>query len=93
MMRLTVSPFVFAAVLGLAGCGQKPAHEFPHSARVQFEQTCPAGEAVCECTWDELTRLLTYEEYQAALERYRTEGLMDPRVTRARTHCLEHSRS
>jgi hypothetical protein len=36
-----------------------------------------------------MTQTLTYEEYEAALARFREEGLMDPRVTRARTGCIE----
>jgi hypothetical protein len=32
---------------------------------------------------------MKYEDYQAAMERYNSRGLMDPRVTRARTTCLE----
>jgi hypothetical protein len=34
---------------------------------------------------------MTYEQYQAALARYQREGLMDPRVTHARTVCLEQN--
>lgn len=91
-MRLTIAPFLLAAMMALPGCGQSAAHEFPASARARFEQSCPAGDPVCECTWDHVTRAMTHEEYEAALERYNSEGLMDPRVTRARTYCLEHNR-
>jgi hypothetical protein len=88
-MRLTfAAPFMAFAVLVLAGCGGQP-NEYPVSARTQFERSCPPDSDVCACTWDRLTRTLTYEEYQAALDRFRSDGLMDPRVTRARTLCLE----
>jgi hypothetical protein len=36
---------------------------------------------------------MPHEDYKAALERYQTEGLMDPRVTRARATCIERHRS
>ncbi len=73
----------------LAACGQSAPHPYPESARAHFEVSCPSASAVCACTWDELTRTLTYEEYEAALARFRETGNMDPRVTRARTKCIE----
>ncbi len=78
------------ALVALAACGQGAPHEYPEAARTQFERSCPPESEVCSCTWDRITRALTYEEYEAAVERMRTEGLMDPRVTSARTWCLEH---
>jgi len=74
----------------LMGCGGEGApNEFPQAAQARFEASCPRASAVCVCTWDRLTRTLTYDEYEAALARFRETGLMDPRVTRARTRCLE----
>jgi hypothetical protein len=32
---------------------------------------------------------LPYEDYQEAMETFRADGLMDPRVTRVRTKCRE----
>lgn len=80
---------ILAAALALAACGQGAANVYPAEAKAAFEQSCPPQSAVCACTWDGITRAMTYEEYQAALERFRNEGLMEPRVTSARTHCLE----
>ncbi|HWA01778.1 MAG TPA: hypothetical protein VG841_15830 [Caulobacterales bacterium] len=77
------------AALALSGC-QAPPHDFPASAKAQFNRTCPANDSVCECTWDQITRAITYEQYEAALTRFRREGLMDPHITHARTYCLEH---
>ena len=77
------------SVVGLASCGQSAPHAYPATAQARFEQSCPAGSAVCRCTWDRITRTIPYEEYAEALSRFRNEGLMDPRVTRARTHCLD----
>lgn len=76
----------------LAACGQSAPNPYPESALARFEASCPAESAVCRCTWDRLTRSLTYEEYEAALERFRETGLMEPRVTRARTQCIERHR-
>lgn len=87
-MRL-FAPLFCSVAFALGSCGPRAANEFPATARAQFDRSCPAGEPMCECTWDQLTRTMTHEEYVSALDRYRTEGLMDPRVTRARTHCLE----
>lgn len=75
--------------LALAGCGGGAPHEYPAEAKVRFERSCPPASAVCACTWERVTRELSYEEYEAALERFRVEGLMDPRITQARTYCLE----
>ena len=75
------------------GCGQAAPNVFPESARMRFEASCPPDSAVCRCTWDRVTRTMTHEEYEAALARFRESGLMEPRVTRARTQCLERHRS
>lgn len=88
-MRATAA-FLLLASVTLAACGQGAAHEYPASAKARFEASCPPASDVCACTWDQVTHDMTYEEYQAALDRYRDEGLMDPRVTHARTYCLEH---
>lgn len=80
---------VLIVVLLAAACGERAPHPYPESAQARFEASCPSESAVCRCTWDKLTRTLTYDEYEAALERFRVTGNMDPRVTRARTQCLE----
>lgn len=77
-----------AAVL-LTACGEPAPNPYPDSAKARFEASCPSDSAVCTCTWDKLTRTLTYDEYEAALARFRETGLMEPRVTRARTYCIE----
>jgi hypothetical protein len=60
---------------------------------MEFEATCPASDPACVCTWDRITRIMTHEEYQAALARFHESGLMEPRITRARTQCLERHRT
>ena len=80
---------VAVCALALAGCGQSAPHDYPGSARSQFASSCPLDQPVCSCTWDKITRDLTYEDYQAALQRYQQRGLMDPRITHARTVCIE----
>lgn len=77
------------STLALAACGEAAPNPYPASAQTRFEASCPPESEVCTCTWDKLTRTLTYEEYEAALERFRVSGSMDPRITRARTQCLE----
>jgi len=77
------------AFVVLAACGQGAGHAYPEQARAQFEASCPLESEVCSCTWENVTRALPYEEYEAALQRFRETGLMDPRITRARTRCLE----
>lgn len=72
----------------LAGCGAAP-NDYPEGARAAFARSCPTGEALCDCTWDKITRAMTHEAYAIALDRYQQDGLMDPRITRARTACLE----
>ena len=84
---------LFAAVMMVAplmGCGQAEPHAYPASAKAQFNQGCAPDNPVCVCEWDQITRAMAYEDYQAAMETFRTDGLMDPRLTRARTHCIEH---
>jgi hypothetical protein len=86
------SMIAIAGAMVLAGCGQPAANPYPDAARLRFEQSCPSESAVCRCTWDKLTRTLTYDEYEAALQRFRETGLMEPAVTRARTQCIERHR-
>lgn len=75
------------AALALTGCGEREPHEYPAGARAQFAQICKADEAQCDCMWDSITRDVPYDEYRLALARFEAEGLMDPRITRARTRC------
>lgn len=67
----------------------REAHAYPDTARTAFHRTCPANDALCVCTWERLTRSMTFEEYEAALDRFRSEGLMDPRIAHARATCVE----
>lgn len=78
--------------LALAACGEREPHVYPQEAQAHFAQSCPPDSAVCVCTWDAITRTVPYEEYEAALTRFRETGLMDPRITRARTKCIERNR-
>jgi hypothetical protein len=86
----------FVALIGaaamLTACGPSAPHPYPEAARARFEVSCPSDSAVCTCTWDRITRTVTYEEYEAALVRFRETGLMEPRITRARTQCIERHR-
>ena len=87
--------WAFAALLGLgalAACGERAPNVYPQSAHERFNMSCPPESAACVCTWDRITRTVTYEEYEAALSRFRETGLMDPRITRAKTQCLERHR-
>ncbi len=86
-MRLGLIALCGAAVL--AACGPSAPNPYPEAARAHFETSCPSASAVCTCTWDQVTRTLTYEEYEAALARFRETGNMEPRITRARTKCIE----
>ena len=87
-MRATAM-LVAALAAGLIACAREP-NPYPDSARARFAITCRLTDPVCACTWDQVTRTLTYEEYQAALVRFRHDGLMDPRITHAHTYCVEH---
>lgn len=83
----------FVALLGLgilAACGEHAPNPYPPGAQARFSMSCPPESAVCTCTWDKITRTMTYEEYEAALARFRETGLMEPRITHARTQCIEH---
>jgi hypothetical protein len=77
----------------LAGCSEPPPNPYPESARATFNASCPADNPVCACTWDKITRAMTYDDYEAALAHFRESGQMDTHVTRARTQCLEHHRN
>ena len=78
--------------LAMSACGSEP-HIYPQEARTAFNEHCPAGEALCECIWENMTQHIPYDEYEAAIERYRVEGLMDRRISRARTECRERHHS
>lgn len=73
----------------LAGCGERAPNPYPASAQARFEVSCPSESAVCVCTWDKITRAMTFEEYESALAQFRETGQMETRITRARTQCLE----
>jgi hypothetical protein len=79
----------FAAMFVLAACGEAPVNAFPESARDAVAQSCPRGNALCDCQWDYVTRSMTHEEFQAARERLLQDGLTDPRFTRAPQECLD----
>lgn len=87
-MRATAM-LIATLAAGLAACAPAP-NPYPDAVRSRFAATCPLGDPRCACTWDQITRTLTAEEYQAALVRFRHDGLMDPRITHARTYCVEH---
>jgi hypothetical protein len=78
-----------SGALMISGCTTRAANPYPESARMRFEASCPPTSARCTCTWDRITRSMTYEEYEAAMARFREDGLMEPKITRARTQCLE----
>lgn len=79
---------VLLAILALAACERAP-NPYPERAAAAFHRTCPVSDPVCACTWDRITRAMTAEDYERALARFRSEGLMDPRITQARTACLD----
>ncbi len=82
-------PVALIVAMLLTACGEPAPNSFPESALARFEQSCPPASEVCVCTWGKITRAMTHEEYEAALSRFRETGRMDPRVTRARTQCLD----
>ncbi len=90
-MRLLLLALLAPLLTLLAACQPEP-HEFPARSAAAFHRTCPEGDPVCDCTWDKITRAMTSEDYNAALARFRREGLMDPRLTHARTECLDRAR-
>jgi hypothetical protein len=86
-MRLLFVLLMGAAAVQSA-CAPAPAHDYPDNVRAQFAQSCPLEDAVCACSWEKITRTMTAEEFEAATERYQVEGLVDPRLTKARTACI-----
>lgn len=90
---MRASLLIVLVALALAACGERAPNPYPAEAKAHFDTTCPPESEVCACTWERVTRAMTYEEYQAALARMREQGLMDPRVTRARGWCLERHES
>ncbi|MEZ5956672.1 MAG: hypothetical protein R3C27_05605 [Hyphomonadaceae bacterium] len=87
-MRSAIAALIGAIALVACG-GESPPNPYPQSAHDRFSMSCPPESAVCVCTWDKITRTVTYEEYEAALARFRETGQMEPRITRARTQCIE----
>lgn len=92
-MRFPLAALCASAIaLCVSACGPSAPHPYPESARARFEASCPSASQVCVCTWEQITRTVTHEEYEAALQRFRETGLMEPRITRARTTCIERHR-
>lgn len=77
------------AVLALGGCGQSAAFNYPETAHAEFATTCPTGDQACDCAWERITATMSYEAYDAAMTRFREEGLMAPELVRAREACME----
>lgn len=93
MRALLLALGVFGLDLAAASCGGAP-NEYPDALRAEFAHGCPLTDSVCACTWDNITRAMTADEYRDAIARFRREGLMDPKLTHARTVCVErHPRS
>lgn len=86
-MRAALGALVLALV---ASCGPGDPHDYPARHQAAFHRSCPANDSVCACTWERITRTIPPDEYEDSLARFRDEGLMDPRITRARTECLDH---
>lgn len=76
-------------LIALAGCGAAPAHEYPAEARARFAEGCPTGDPKCDCMWDEITRTMTPADFDAAMDRFTEQGLMEPKLTAARLECRE----
>lgn len=82
-----IAALTLAAPIG--ACGHSEPQPYPAPAQAEFFRSCPQENAVCACTWDRITRDMSYEEYQAAMERFRETGRMEPTLTHARTICTE----
>lgn len=91
-MRLALTIALSVIATTSAGCGEREPYVYPEAARAHFESSCPSASPVCVCTWEEITRTVPYDEYEAALQRFRETSLMEPAITRARTKCLERHR-
>ena len=82
-----------AALLGallLLGCSQA-AHPYPDEAHERFIAQCTGGEAFCGCAWEEITRTMTAEEFEAAQADFATRGIADRRIVHARAVCQERT--
>jgi hypothetical protein len=77
---------VLAAAGALAAC-QAAANPYPSSARAEFDSFCRMGVAECACAWKQITAAMPHAEYQAALETFKSKGVMDPRIVRASVAC------
>jgi hypothetical protein len=84
MMRLSV--LILAGLIG-ACAAEKPAFDYPASARAAFAEACPTGVAECDCTWTKITQAMPVEDYEAALAIYLKHGTMDRRITMAKANC------
>jgi hypothetical protein len=86
--------WIYAApvlALLLSGCGRGEAFDYPERDAAEFHRSCPAYDPVCICMWDEITHDVTAEDYEDAMARFRREGIMSPKITHARTVCLERN--
>lgn len=88
-MRSRAYALLFA-LCAASACENAP-HEYPAAAQSEFHGRCPADNPVCVCTWEKITRAMPYEEYEAAMARFRDEGLMDPKLTRISVKCREEA--
>ncbi|MBI1187529.1 MAG: hypothetical protein GC206_09400 [Alphaproteobacteria bacterium] len=77
------------ALLGACGGEQATPNPYPAEAKASFNEGCPAGDPVCDCTWDSITRAMTYEDYREAMRTSLREGLLDTRLAKASAECKE----
>lgn len=87
VMRRAV--FALCGAIVLSSCGERAPYPYPERAHAQFVASCPVESAACVCTWEKITHTMPYEEYEDALATLRETGIMDTRLTRVRTQCLE----
>jgi hypothetical protein len=84
------SSVIALALLGAAaGCGEPTAYEYPVRLQIEFDAKCPLRDAFCACSWNRIIHKMDPKEYENAMTRLATEGLMDPRLTEARLYCKE----
>lgn len=83
--------FALAGLVLLAACGAEPPppNPYPAEAKATFNEGCPAGDPVCDCTWDNITRAMTYAEYREAMRTSLRDGLLDTRLAKASAECKE----
>jgi hypothetical protein len=87
--HMSLAALAAVAVLACVACAREVPPPFPPEVESRFAATCPLSDPRCACTYEEVRRVMDAASFTAALDRFETRGLMEPKLVQARETCRE----